>query len=284
MEGGPPGFSQSSSDPPTYSGTSTTPRKITSLTGLSPSVAGRSRPLLLMSCRDARRTPYRPCNPASTWESVWALPLSLAATYGISFDFSSSRYLDVSVPWVGSDFSVTGLQPAGFPHSDIHGSKPACGSPWLFAACHVLPRLFAPRHPPCALTTLGQCPSITQSPHNHLHKLRASICHCLTSYALTLHLAFLALDSAAHSPDKQKACFFLDSIPKFSKSNPLARHSVSRRYYFIRAEPLKITKSASSSTPFSRSGPPFPEQARHGSRGPSQDIEFSISNPSNLLR
>jgi hypothetical protein len=42
----------------------------------------------------------------------------------------------------------------GFPHSDIHGSKPARGSPWLFAACHVLHRLLAPRHPPDALHTL----------------------------------------------------------------------------------------------------------------------------------
>ena len=30
-------------------------------------------------------------------ESVWPLPRSLATTYGISFDFSSSAYLDVSV-------------------------------------------------------------------------------------------------------------------------------------------------------------------------------------------
>ena len=29
--------------------------------------------------------------------SVWPLPRSLATTYGISFDFSSSPYLDVSV-------------------------------------------------------------------------------------------------------------------------------------------------------------------------------------------
>ena len=50
------------------------------------------------------------------------------------------------------------MTPAGFPHSDIHGSQPACGSPWLFAACHVLPRLPAPRHPPCALTALDQFP------------------------------------------------------------------------------------------------------------------------------
>jgi hypothetical protein len=40
------------------------------------------------------------------------------------------------------------------PHSDIHGSTPARGSPWLFAACHVLHRLLVPRHPPNALILL----------------------------------------------------------------------------------------------------------------------------------
>ena len=39
----------------------------------------------------------------------------------------------------------------GFPHSDIHGSTGARPSPQLFAACHVLLRLLAPRHPPNAL-------------------------------------------------------------------------------------------------------------------------------------
>ena len=39
---------------------------------------------------------------------------------------------------------MTGLQPAGFPHSDIKGSMPACGSPLLFAACHVLLRRLVP--------------------------------------------------------------------------------------------------------------------------------------------
>src|SRR5271167_2528220 len=42
----------------------------------------------------------------------------------------------------------------GFPHSDIPGSKPVCGSPKLFAAYHVLHRLLAPRHPPYALSSL----------------------------------------------------------------------------------------------------------------------------------
>ena len=51
--------------------------------------------------------------------------------------------------------SVTGLQPAGLPHSDISGSKPVCSSPELFAAYHVLHRLQKPRHPPFALVTFS---------------------------------------------------------------------------------------------------------------------------------
>ena len=42
----------------------------------------------------------------------------------------------------------------GFPHSEISGSTPVCGSPKLIAACHVLHRLILPRHPPCALSSL----------------------------------------------------------------------------------------------------------------------------------
>ena len=47
-----------------------------------------------------------------------------------------------------------GITPARFPHSDILGSKPACGSPRLIAACHALHRFLAPRHPPFALSSL----------------------------------------------------------------------------------------------------------------------------------
>ena len=50
--------------------------------------------------------------------------------------------------------AVRGFCPRGFPHSEIPGSKPACGSPRLIAACHVLHRLLLPRHPPCALSSL----------------------------------------------------------------------------------------------------------------------------------
>ena len=91
--------------------------------------------------------------------TVWALPRSLAATYGIDVSFSSSGYLDVSVHrvpfhtlWIG--VWMTGVLPAGFPHSDICGSKIICISPQLFAAYHVFLRLLVPRHPPCALFCL----------------------------------------------------------------------------------------------------------------------------------
>ncbi len=84
---------------------------------------------------------------------VWASPISLATTLGITLVFSSSGYLDVSVHRVRLiETIMTGLQPAGLPHSDICGSKIMCISPQLFAAYHVLLRLWEPRHPPYALT------------------------------------------------------------------------------------------------------------------------------------
>jgi hypothetical protein len=43
---------------------------------------------------------------------------------------------------------------SGLPHSEIHGSKPVLGSPWLIAEYHVLHRLLLPRHPPNALIAL----------------------------------------------------------------------------------------------------------------------------------
>ena len=48
----------------------------------------------------------------------------------------------------------SGITLSGFPHSEIAGSKPVCGSPTLIAAYHVLHRLLAPRHSPCALSSL----------------------------------------------------------------------------------------------------------------------------------
>ena len=100
-----------------------------------------------------------PATPGVRRPLVWPLPSSLATTKGIEFSFFSSGYLDVSLPRVPSmklwiHFMVTGYCPAGFPHSEISGSRPTCGSPKLFAAYRVLHRQSVPWHPPCALVRL----------------------------------------------------------------------------------------------------------------------------------
>ena len=102
LEGGPPSFT------PDYSGrallrNSTTQGAWLSPTGLSPSMAPHSRGLRLASPRAC----VGPTTPGPLRTPVWALPVSLAATQGISVDFSSSGYLDVSVPPVRSAFAVT---------------------------------------------------------------------------------------------------------------------------------------------------------------------------------
>ena len=92
--------------------------------------------------------------------SVWPPPISLATTFGISFDFFSSPYLDVSVRevpflilWI--QIRIHGSSPCGFPHSDIRGSQLISNSPRLFAGYRVLLRLSVPRHSPYALFRLN---------------------------------------------------------------------------------------------------------------------------------
>jgi hypothetical protein len=91
---------------------------------------------------------------------VWADSVSLAATQEIAFAFSSSGYLDVSVPRVCLLISYVfryGYHPitdGGFPHSEIPGSMLTYSSPRHIGVRPVLLRLLVPRHPPCALSSL----------------------------------------------------------------------------------------------------------------------------------
>ena len=66
-----------------------------SLTGFSPSMIGFPTPF---SSHTA--IPYAVLTPKVLLPSVWPLPISLATTFGISVDVSSSSYLDVSVQTV----------------------------------------------------------------------------------------------------------------------------------------------------------------------------------------
>ena len=125
-----------------------------SSTGILPSASELSRSLRL-----SKPQVMSVLNPVSKL-TVWPLSRSLAATRKIDVSFSSSGYLDVSVPRV--TFSMTILFIIGylsitlseFPHSEICGSMDICSLPQLIAACHVLRRLPVPRHPPCALSHL----------------------------------------------------------------------------------------------------------------------------------
>ena len=72
--------------------------------------------------------------PRSARTPVWALSVSLAATSKITFVFFSSGYLDVSVHrvphlnlWI--QLRLTEVCSAGFPHSEIYGSRDICSSP-----------------------------------------------------------------------------------------------------------------------------------------------------------
>ena len=97
--------------------------------------------------------------PSILLQMVWPLPRSLATTYGISVDFFSSPYLDVSVQAVPLihlciQCMMTAYCAAGLLHSEICGSMSTCDSPQRFAARCVLLRLPVPRHSPCALCSL----------------------------------------------------------------------------------------------------------------------------------
>src|SRR5204863_2574917 len=91
---------------------------------------------------------------------VWAVPFSLATTQGVEVSFLSSGYLDVSVHRLATScpmYSGSGtraLPRVGFPIRKSRDQRSVSTSPRLIAAAHVLHRLSAPRHPPCALVLL----------------------------------------------------------------------------------------------------------------------------------
>ena len=126
-------------------------------TGLSPSLAGLSRTVLLQSeIINAVRTPECTHSGLGSFHfarryfgnHVCFLFLRLLRC------FSSPGSLRMTIGIAPFHHTVTEVCSAGFPHSEIHGSGLICSSPWLFAAYHVFLRLLVPRHPPCALVRL----------------------------------------------------------------------------------------------------------------------------------
>ena len=126
----------------------------------------------------------------NTW--VWAVPISLAATIGISVIYFPPGTEMVHFPGLAHtrlciQRAVARVHLAGFPHSEILGSKPACGSPRLIAACHVLLRLLAPRHPLYALSSL--IIKLTQAVSTRFPKeLRFDVLTFVAPYILAIEL------------------------------------------------------------------------------------------------
>ena len=125
-----------------------------SLTGLSPSLAGFPKTVLLGSLNQ-----FRGPNPRmhAPWFGLFRFRSPLLSESHVVF--SSSGYLDVSVHrvpfltlWIG--VRMLEVCSSRFPHSEISGSMGICPSPKLFAAYHVLHRLLVPRHPPYALISI----------------------------------------------------------------------------------------------------------------------------------
>ena len=96
-------------------------------------------------------TPYAVLQPHKTWFGLLPVrsPL-LGESLLICFPALLRWFTSRSVAPASYIFRCSGdnITVAGLLHSDIRGSKDICSSPRLFAACHVLLRLAAPRHPP----------------------------------------------------------------------------------------------------------------------------------------
>src|ERR1700758_3395165 len=75
--------------------------------------------------------------------------------------FTSLGSLDPTYVFSGSYLRFAQV---GFPIRKSPDITPVCGSPKLIAACHVLHRLFLPRHPPCALSSLTIELTLAQEP------------------------------------------------------------------------------------------------------------------------
>ena len=155
MADGPPGFRRGFTCPAVL-GIRLGESRI-SATGLLPSVMGLSRSLRLFS---TFVTPYETSyNPERQAFRFGLFPVRSPLLTESLFVFSSSGYLDVSVPLVCLHPPMysgggTAHYGSGFPHSEIPGSKLAYSSPRRIAVRRVLLRLLVPRHPPCALYSL----------------------------------------------------------------------------------------------------------------------------------
>ena len=146
-----------------------------------------------------RRPSYNPARALT--RTVWAGPLSLAATRGVTIVFLSSAYLDVSVRRVGLPLrdavpSARRVAPFGYPR---------------IIACSQLPAAFRsllrPSSPPGAKAS-PVCPDLLVRHHRpRLRRSRVSSLSCVSSLFVICLLA-LSAPARPHGPPRLLASFF----------------------------------------------------------------------------
>ena len=159
MGDGPPGFSRDFPCPAILRNLPSEPAhfRLPGSHRLRPTVPGRSTNGLV--CDSPASRPDRPYNPGVQAHRFGLFRVrSPLLAESLLFSFPAGTEM-VHFPALSSSTYVfsreyPGITPGGFPHSEIFGSTPVCGSPKLIAAYRVLHRLLAPRHPPYALSSL----------------------------------------------------------------------------------------------------------------------------------
>ena len=120
---------------------------------------------------------------------------------------------------------VAEVRSAGFPHSEISGSKPVCGSPKLFAAVHVLHRLLAPRHPPHALSSFfygfirARPQRCSAWPARRSGRFELLVCFALT-LCFRLSNSTAAPGGAARGRGRRVSGSHFDMLPITARSGP----------------------------------------------------------------
>ncbi len=159
MGDGPPRFSRDSTCPAILRNLPSEPVcfRLPGSHRLWPTVPGRSTNRLVYDSPASR--PGRPYNPdvqARRFGLFRVRSPLLAESLLFSFPAGTEmvHFPALSSPTYGFSRGYLSITLGGFPHSEISGSTPVCGSPKLIAANHVLHRLLAPRHPPNALSSV----------------------------------------------------------------------------------------------------------------------------------
>ena len=188
------------------------------------------------SCQTLRLRGYHPLWPAFRDRSASSRTITgllrfrsplLAESLLMSFPPGTEMFQFPGFASSTYEFSAGSPMREGFPHSDIRGSTIARISPRLFAACHVLHRLLAPRHPPNALCSLYLSPATARAQNQGapdkrraVHRGTRSVTHTRSLDNLLSRTRRPVPVRAAHtSPQKGHACLALPG--RFDVPDPI---------------------------------------------------------------